>query len=49
MNAPETDSDIAARASLRRHKAVATGLVLFMAALTVATYWLPASFALNSL
>ena len=45
MNAPETDSDIAARASLRRHKAVATGLVLFMAALTVATYWLPPSFA----
>jgi len=39
------DPDDAARTSLRRHKAVATALVAFMAALTIATYWLPPSFA----
>ncbi len=39
------DPDDAARASLRRHKAVATALVAFMAALTIATYRLPPSFA----
>ena len=35
------DPDDAARASLRRHKTVATGLVVGMAGLTVGTYWLP--------
>ena len=39
------DPDDAARASLRRHKAVATGLVAFMAALTVGTYWMPPGLA----
>ncbi len=43
------DPDDAARASLRRHKAVATGLVAGMAGLTVATYWLPPSFAAATL
>ncbi len=43
------DPDEAARASLRRHKAVATGLVAGMAGLTVATYWLPPSFAASTL
>ena len=35
------DPDDAARASLRRHKTVATGLVVGMAGLTVGTYWMP--------
>ena len=35
------DPDAAARASLRRHRAVATGLVAGMAGLTVGTYWMP--------
>ena len=35
------DPDDAARASLRRHKTVATALVAGMAGLTVATYWMP--------
>ena len=35
------DPDDAARASLRHHKMVATGLVAGMAGLTVGTYWLP--------
>ena len=46
---PARDPDAAARASLRRHKAVATGLVAFMAALTVATYWMPPSLATDIL
>jgi uncharacterized membrane-anchored protein YjiN (DUF445 family) len=47
--ADSPDPDEAARASLRRHKAVATGLVAGMAGLTVATYWLPPSFAASTL
>ncbi|MCC6718928.1 MAG: DUF445 domain-containing protein [Acetobacteraceae bacterium] len=43
MNAP--DPDAAARASLRRHKTVATGLVAGMAGLTVGAYWMPAGLA----
>ncbi len=43
------DPDEAARASLRRHKAVATGLVVGMAGLTVGTYWLPPGFATATL
>jgi uncharacterized membrane-anchored protein YjiN (DUF445 family) len=39
--APVADPDAAARRSLRRHKAFATGLLLAMAALTVASYRLP--------
>ncbi len=46
---PAQDPDAAARAFLRRHKAVATGLVAFMAALTVATYWMPPSLATDIL
>jgi uncharacterized membrane-anchored protein YjiN (DUF445 family) len=37
----ELDPDLLARRSLRRHRAVATGLLLFMAALTIACYALP--------
>jgi len=36
------DPDLAARRSLRRHRLVATGLLLVMAAITVGCYWLPA-------
>ena len=43
--APDHDHDDLARLSLRRHKAVATALVVFMAALTIATYWMPPGFA----
>jgi len=46
---PPRDPDDAARASLRRHKAVATGLVAGMAGLTVATYWLPPGIASQTL
>jgi uncharacterized membrane-anchored protein YjiN (DUF445 family) len=35
------NEEAAARASLARHRAVATGLVVLMAALTVGCYWLP--------
>lgn len=37
----ELDPDLLARRSLRRQRAVATGLLLFMAALTIACYALP--------
>jgi len=46
---PAPDPDDAARASLRRHKAVATGLVVGMAGLTVGTYWLPPGLATETL
>jgi uncharacterized membrane-anchored protein YjiN (DUF445 family) len=39
------DPDIAARRALRRHRAIATGLVVLMAAVTVGSYWLPAGLA----
>jgi uncharacterized membrane-anchored protein YjiN (DUF445 family) len=46
MDAPDSrDPDDIARASLRRHKTVATGLVVGMAGLTVGTYWMPAGIA----
>jgi uncharacterized membrane-anchored protein YjiN (DUF445 family) len=35
------NEESAARRSLARHRAVATGLVILMAAITVGTYWLP--------
>ncbi|MCW3476794.1 DUF445 domain-containing protein [Limobrevibacterium gyesilva] len=41
MTLPSADPDIAARAALARHRAIATGLLLIMAALTVGSYWLP--------
>jgi uncharacterized membrane-anchored protein YjiN (DUF445 family) len=41
-DATRGDPDDIARISLHRHKAVATGLVAGMAALTVGTYWMPA-------
>ena len=47
--ADSRDPDLAARASLRRHKAVATGLVAGMAGLTVGCYWLPPGFATSTL
>ena len=37
----ESDPDIAARRSLRRHRAFALGLLLLMAGLTVATFYMP--------
>jgi uncharacterized membrane-anchored protein YjiN (DUF445 family) len=40
----EPDPDLAARRSLRRHRMVAGGLLLAMAALTLLTYALPAGF-----
>jgi uncharacterized membrane-anchored protein YjiN (DUF445 family) len=43
------DPDRAARISLRRHKAFATGLLAGMAALTVASYALPTSYAAGAL
>jgi uncharacterized membrane-anchored protein YjiN (DUF445 family) len=46
---PPRDPDAAARTSLRRHKAVATGLVVGMAGLTVGTYWLPPGMATDTL
>lgn len=50
MNAPgPPDPDSLARASLRRHKAVASGLVAGMAGLTIATYWMPAGLATDVL
>jgi uncharacterized membrane-anchored protein YjiN (DUF445 family) len=42
---PAADPDIAARRSLRRHKAFATGLLLGMAGLTAGSYALPAGYA----
>jgi uncharacterized membrane-anchored protein YjiN (DUF445 family) len=44
-SAPQADPDIAARRSLKRHKAFATGLLLAMAALTVGSYALPDGYA----
>ena len=41
MSEPPSDPDIAARKTLRRHQAFASGLVVGMAGLTVGTYWLP--------
>ncbi|MDE2198068.1 MAG: DUF445 domain-containing protein [Rhodospirillales bacterium] len=38
---PPPDPDLAARRSLLAHRAIATGLLLLMAALTVGAYWLP--------
>jgi uncharacterized membrane-anchored protein YjiN (DUF445 family) len=35
------DQDEVLRAALRRHRAVATGLLVFMAALMLVTFWLP--------
>jgi len=41
-SAPMTaDPDDLARRSLRRHRAIATGLLVVMAALTLGSYWLP--------
>ena len=42
---PDTDVDRAARRTLNRHKAFATALLAVMAALTLASYALPAGFA----
>ncbi len=42
---PPADPDAAARRSLRRHKRFATGLLLAMAALTLASYALPEGYA----
>jgi uncharacterized membrane-anchored protein YjiN (DUF445 family) len=42
MTLPPTDPDTAARRALRNHRMFATGLLLGMAVLTVASYWLPA-------
>jgi uncharacterized membrane-anchored protein YjiN (DUF445 family) len=39
-----TDPDYQARRSLRRARAVATGLLLAMAGITVGSYWLPATY-----
>jgi uncharacterized membrane-anchored protein YjiN (DUF445 family) len=36
------DPDIEARRALRRHRGIATGLVVLMAVITVGCYWLPA-------
>ena len=41
MIPPAVDPDIAARRNLQRHRRFASGLLVLMAALTVATYWLP--------
>src|ERR1017187_3807949 len=38
---PPADPDLAARRGLRNHRAFATCLLLGMAVLTVASYWLP--------
>ncbi len=46
---PLPDPDAAARASLRRHRAVATGLVAGMAGLTIGTYWLPPGYGTSML
>lgn len=35
------DADAALRAALARHRAIATGLLVFMAALMLGSYWLP--------
>ncbi|HTZ71932.1 MAG TPA: DUF445 domain-containing protein [Acetobacteraceae bacterium] len=43
------DPDAAARRSLRNHRAVATGLLLLMAALTVGSYFLPRGYATDIL
>jgi uncharacterized membrane-anchored protein YjiN (DUF445 family) len=37
----DPDPDFEARRVLARHRMVATGLLVFMAALTIATYWMP--------
>ena len=37
----DADPDIAARRSLARHRAVATGLLLAMAGVTLLTFWMP--------
>ncbi len=49
MDRPDLDPDRAARISLHRHKAFATGLLAGMAALTVASYALPPSYAAGAL
>src|SRR5580704_2036941 len=41
MTPPLADPDLAARRALRNHRTFATGLLLAMAVLTVATYWMP--------
>jgi uncharacterized membrane-anchored protein YjiN (DUF445 family) len=38
---PVSDPDAPLRAALARHRAIATGLLLFMAAVMVLSYWLP--------
>jgi uncharacterized membrane-anchored protein YjiN (DUF445 family) len=43
------DPDAAARAALRRHRMVATGLVAGMAGLTVGTYWMPPGYGTSLL
>jgi uncharacterized membrane-anchored protein YjiN (DUF445 family) len=45
LSPPAADADREARRTLTRHKAFATGLLVGMAALTLATYALPAGFA----
>ena len=39
--ATDDPTDAAARAALRRHRTIATGLVVLMAAVTLGCYWLP--------
>ena len=41
---PPTDPDAELRRTLARHRAFATGLLVFMAGLLVATYWMPAGY-----
>jgi uncharacterized membrane-anchored protein YjiN (DUF445 family) len=41
MISSPADPDIAARRNLQRHRRFASGLLVLMAALTLATYWLP--------
>ena len=45
----ESDSDDEARRALARHRALATGLLLLMAVLTVGSYWLPPGLATDLL
>ncbi len=49
MTSPPIDPDAAARRALARHRAVATGLVVLMAAITVGCYWLPGGIATETL
>ncbi len=41
MSTPQPDPDTDARRVLARHRSLATGLLVLMALLTIATYWMP--------